>query len=351
MLNQLSIKHVRQFKEAQHAFHPRYNVFYGENGCGKTSLLEAIYMLSTGHSFRTREVLPIITHGETSLTLFARMTTNDTISLQKSANQPTRVKINRHPCGSSSELARWLPTQVIYHEIFHVIDAGPAVRRSLLDWGLFHVKHSYLAVWKAYKHVLKQRNALLRQRASRAQFIPWDTQLVELAYALDAFRSQYVEAWADALQPILAQLTTVSFQVRYYNGWDKRASGKSLSILLDEQFASDCHQQYTHSGAHQADILFDTPFSKAKLSLSRGQQKIILIALKLAQACLLEKPCLFLFDDVASELDARHLDRLMQCIDNTPGQFFFTSLMPNTFEPLINDTSGQVIALSRQERE
>ena len=200
------------------------------------------------------------------------------------------------------------------------------MRRTILDWGLFHVEPSYHSVWKDYRWVLKQRNALLRQKASPTYFIPWDKQLVDLGMELDRMRSDYFNQWMIAFQRLLPQLTDLPCLISYYKGWDKKGSGKSLQTSLAEHFTSDIQRQYTHVGAHQADIFFDLSTKKAKLLLSRGEQKIVLIALKLAQASLLTKECIYLLDDLAAELDSQHLSRLMSCLAAIKGQLFFTAM-------------------------
>ena len=334
IISELNIHHLRNISNARFHFHSHCNLFHGLNGSGKTSLLEAIYLLSTGHSFRTREISPLVSHDQDSLTVFARTATDESISIQKSITGPTQVKLNRQICYNSSDLARFLPCQVFYQDIFQIIDAGPSVRRTLLDWGLFHVEPSYHAIWKNYRLVLKQRNALLRQKANHTLFIPWDRQLVELANQLDQMRSAYFKQWVVLFQQILPQLTDVPCDISYYKGWDKKESGKPLEVILAEQFSSDLQRQYTHAGAHQADIFFDLSSKKAKLLLSRGQQKIVLIALKLSQVNLLTKECIYLFDDVAAELDVQHLSRLIQYMRTMKGQLFLTAMDDMTLKML-----------------
>lgn len=342
-LSHLNIHHVRNISSLQLTLNPQFNLIYGPNGSGKTSLLESIYLLSSGHSFRTREFVPLIKQGEDALTVFARTIKNETVSIQKTLTKETRVKLNQQPCQRSSDLARFLPCQVFYQDIFQIIDAGPSVRRSLLDWGLFHVKQSYHLLWKEYRHVLKQRNALLRQRASQSQFLPWDKLLVDLSYELDQLRELYFDQWAESFQLFLKKLTDVPCSIYYYKGWDKRKSHKSLDIILGEQFHLDQQTQYTHSGAHQADLYFESDSSKSKQILSRGQQKIVLMALKLAQAQLIERPCIYLFDDMAAELDSEHLQKLISCLSSIRGQFFITSLgLPDISGSLHKDEFSEI---------
>ena len=330
-IKELNIHHLRHIESARLHCDPKFNLIYGPNGSGKTSLLESIYLLSSGHSFRTREISPLVRHGENSLTVFARTISDETVSIQKSLSGPTQVKLNGQSCFSSSVLAHFLPCQVFYQDIFQVIDAGPLVRRMVLDWGLFHVEPSYHTVWKNYKLVLKQRNALLRQKANKTMFIPWDKQLVELGNELHQMRQAYFERWTEVFYSILLELTDVPCTIHYFKGWDKKGTGQSLDELLAEQFVQDQQRQFTHVGAHQADILFDLSSKKAKLLLSRGQQKIVLIALKLAQARLVPTDCIYLFDDVSAELDAQHLDRLFACLQSIDGQLFLTAIDESIF--------------------
>lgn len=322
----LNIHQVRNILSAKLLFHPRFNFIHGDNGSGKTTLLESIYLLCNGHSFRTREISPLVSEGTSSLAVFSRLLTEETISIQKSLLGSTQVKINRQTCSSSSELARFLPCQIFYQDIFQVIDAGPSIRRTLLDWGLFHVEQSYLTVWKNYRIVLRQRNALLRQKAHYSLFKPWNQQLIDLAYALNQKREVYFDKWSQRFQELLPILTDVPCSLQYYKGWDKKNTGKDLEAILEDQFNQDLQRQYTHSGAHQADIFFDLTSKKAKLLLSRGQQKIVLLALKLSQSSLLNQHCLYLFDDLTSELDAHHISRFIQYLPSIKGQVFITAI-------------------------
>lgn len=326
ILTKLNIYNVRNIKQAQLNLNNKFNIFHGLNGSGKTSILEAIYLLGNGRSFRTRETEPILTYNANTLTIFAKLNSEKSISIQKSSSGSTKVKLDKNPCTRSSELAHYLPCQIIYQDIFQIIDAGPSIRRNLLDWGLFHKEPKYNLLLKEYNHTIKQRNALLRQKKEYKYFRPWDTLLVEMATEIDKLRSAYLKEWSESFQIFLAKLTDTPCTINYYKGWDKRNSGKGLNEILTEQFTSDSLRQFTHAGPHQADILFNSTHLKAKQSLSRGQQKIILIAMKLAQASLLKTPCIYLFDDIIAELDKNHIQRLLDSLINLNGQFFFTAI-------------------------
>ncbi|MFC3908225.1 DNA replication/repair protein RecF [Legionella dresdenensis] len=323
-LDELKVTNLRNITSLAVTLHPAINFISGVNGSGKTSFLEAIYLLSSGHSFRTREISHLINHGQDFLTIYAKTTDLQKISIQKALNSPTIARINGVPCQSSSELAAFLPCQVFYQDIFQLIDAGPAIRRNLLDWGMFHVEHNYFSVWKNYKRVLKQRNALLKQKARQSLLIPWDKQMSSLAADLDSMRRKYIVELNTQFEEILQQLTSLKCGLEYQRGWGKKDDLKSLEEILFENYDKDMQRQYTQHGPHHADLLVSSKEFKAKHYLSRGQQKIILFALKFAQTKLINKPCVYLIDDMTSELDQEHVKRLTNYISTTEGQFFIT---------------------------
>ncbi|KTD42799.1 DNA replication/repair protein RecF [Legionella parisiensis] len=325
ILSELKIHHLRNILSVHLGLCPRFNFIFGPNGSGKTSVLEGLYLLSCGHSFRSREISPIISYEQSSLTVFARSQQEETISIQKSYSEPTQIKLNSQFCSTTSQLAYALPCQIFYADIFQIIDAGPSERRSLLDWGLFHVKQNYHALWKEYRRVLKQRNALLKQHAPQIQFIPWDKQLSQLAIQLHLYREEYFKKWEEEFTTVLSELSHIDCKITYYKGWDKKCSGKNLEYILSECFTSDLQKTYTQFGAHQADILIEINQNKAKQILSRGQQKIILISLRLAQANLLEQDCLYLIDDLPAELDEVHQMKVMHYLAKRKGQYVITS--------------------------
>jgi len=350
IISQLNLHNVRIISSARLSPNSRFNVFYGPNGSGKTSWLEAIHILCTGSSFRTQDTMSLVSYGASDLSVFTKTCAGDDIGVQVS-RKGTRARINHRPCTLRSELAHQLPCQVFYADMFEIISAGPAVRRRALDWGLFHVKHTYHSLWKDARRVLKQRNALLKQKnITQNALIPWDKQWVELCEALHKERLVYCTEWFARFSAILPLLANFECTLSYEKGWDKKNAGKSLASSLSEQFAQDCQYQTTHSGAHLADISMQiSTLTKAKQGLSRGQQKIVLIALKLAQTQLLNKACVYLLDDITSELDKNHVSRLLSLLADVPGQFFFTALDEQEFNSAWTGDAALFLKLNNEQ--
>jgi DNA replication and repair protein RecF len=345
IVSSLQLNSFRCFENAFFEFHPSFNFISGPNGVGKTALLEALTLLSVGHSFRTREIQPLIQASQYDMTLFARLVGGHTLSVQKSKNVAPQIRINAQPCLRKSELNSFLPSQVIYQDLFQIIDAGPAVRRQLLDWGMFHVKPNYAVMLKQYRQALKQRNALLKIGAKQAELAPWNQTLHDLGVWIDEARAVYFSTLLPQFHNMLASLSSLECDLTYYNGWDRNAQAKPLIEMLEASYGSDLKKQYTQFGPHQADLQLNTANGKAKLYLSRGQQKIILMALRLAQAQVLDKPCLYIWDDVCAELDTIHLDRLTRLMQLIPGQFFITGIDLSQTS-LFRESEGKLIALS-----
>lgn len=346
-LTALKIQALRLFSQVQFSCHPTMNIICGANGRGKTTFLEAIYLLTSGRSFRTKDTAALIAEGYSSCHLWGEMDDHTNIVLQKSLHEPMSLKLNGQACLSTSELVRMYPSQVIYQDIFQIMDAGPSVRRSLLDWGVFHVKHSYLELIKQYRKVLKHRNALLKEGVHDRYFVPWDSQLVVLAKQITSMRQDYLKMLNESFVQTLSQISDFACHLVFDKGWGKGATQRDQSLLdiLLAALPQDRQYRYTRYGPHHADILFETSEHKIKHYLSRGQQKILLFSLKIAQAKILNQPCIFLIDDIYAELDDEHLQRVLEVLKKLPGQFFITCHDAEKLIRYLKKEAAQVIAL------
>ncbi|WP_196139790.1 DNA replication/repair protein RecF [Aliikangiella sp. G2MR2-5] len=325
-------KGVRNLADFSIEFDQRLNIIYGKNGAGKSSLLEAISLITSGRSFRTSK-LNIVTGNELNkFILFAKTSTNVKLGLQhENSEKKNRIRINGENITSLSKLASIYPTQVICPESYHLIDSGPSERRKFIDWILFHVEHSYLNAWKKYTQILKQRNALLRscQGKVTTELLSWDTQFLEAANEVNSQRAKMCSMLVESLESVLNKLEVNIFddiKISYYAGFTDTIEDKIVATR-----ESDAFKGFTQYGPHKADIKIKLGSLLAKDKLSRGQKKLLINALFLAQTQLLKektnKESLFLIDDFTSELDSDNQRVLLQALmaqENT--QIILTSL-------------------------
>lgn len=329
-LSRFILRDFRCFQSVELDLSPRANLIHGDNASGKTSLLEAVFFLSRGRSFRTSKAENLVRHGAEGFLLSGH-------ALDASGNVP--VGIARTPAGlearvagapaqSLAQLAERVPVQLLDASAHQLIEGGPRHRRQFLDWGVFHVEPSFLTAWRRYQRALKQRNTLLRQRSAEAMVKTWEPELIAAGQLMEQSRRAYLAQlepvalnWASRL------LGGLDLKLRYLRGWSE---GKSLEEALEASRNRDREQGTTQTGPHRAEIAIEIGGLPAQQQVSRGQQKVLAGALLLAQAAYLHqstgRQCLLLLDDLAAELDAGHLGRFLELVQETGAQTFLTSV-------------------------
>jgi len=339
MLSEISISHVRNIESASVQFGPKFNVFFGENGSGKTSVIESIYLLATAKSFRSNQIRKIINEHNQSLTVFGRissLTETTKIGIEKSLDS-NNIRINGKTIKVVSELAERLPVLVIEQDSHKLLESGPQWRRKFIDWGLFHVKHDFTYVWGSYSKSLKQRNALLVQGASNEAIESWTEGLTEYGEMYSSMREEYVEAIRPYFTKyVSALLNDNDFTLSYRRGWSKDIS---LKDYLKENIFKDRSNCRTNYGPHRADLVIRKKGKDARDNVSRGQQKLLVYALNLSQVSYLkdvsDKDTMLLLDDLGSELDLNHSSNLLSLLEQSFGQVCITTANLETI-PLDN---------------
>ncbi len=341
-LIQLGVSNLRNISQASLSPHPTLNLIIGDNGSGKTSLLEAIYCLGRGRSFKTPNSDKLIQQGRQALTVTGRVRIRETefhLGMQRAGKQ-TLIRVSGQDIKKASQLAEILPIQVIEPGLHAFFEQGPGVRRRFIEWGVFHVEPSYEHAWRDYRRILQQRNAALKAGWAKEAVVQWDNLLVQAARRIDAHRRAYVEKIVSFLDAFAAQHAIVFMQgidIDYYPGW-KRSSG--LAEVLADSLASDRQRGFTQSGPHRADIRIRVGRDSGKDILSRGQQKLFVCLLFLAQSILLReltgKDPLILIDDLAAELDELSRRSLAKVLLSTNSQIFLTA----TSLPSLGDVCG-----------
>lgn len=343
-LSELQLNQFRNIPSAHLAPSPFVNIIYGDNGSGKTSLLEAISVIAHGRSFRTNKYRYLINKDVDEFTLFAKSISSSvqpeesTIGVQKDRKGVTHIRVNKEKVLSALPLARNLPLLTIDGHVFLLLEGGSKERRQFFDWLVFHVKHDFGHIWKEYTKCIKQRNSLLRHdKIDYAQVLPWDREIARLAVVIESSRKQCFSIFTGFLAQYLHACDFSDFEVsvEYKNGWKLTlgdAEFEECTILesLREHFPKDCALGYTNIGSHKSDLSISIDRKKSSDILSRGQQKVLICAMYLSLAATLkqekDKNTVFLLDDLPAELDDYHLSLVGGWISELGLQTFISAV-------------------------
>ena len=331
-IQQFSARGFRCLASVELEADPRFNLIYGPNASGKTSILEAVAYLGRGKSFRGAPVSSLIRHGGSEFVLFGTVEDGG-----RAANVGVRngadgleVRIDGQSGGGSAELAAALPLQIIDPDVHDLVAGAPDQRRRYLDWIAFHVEHGYLDSWRRFRRALKQRNAALRSGHAADMIRGWNAEFVELAGRIDAGRRQALAVALGELLETGQRLLGSSLSFEYRPGWKE---GAELADALEASLERDLQHGSTQVGPHRADLRLVYDERQAKKLVSRGQQKLLACAMILAATetaqTALERPLLLLLDDPAAELDDDSLARLMTRVCDLGCQVIATSLQPD----------------------
>lgn len=323
-LDRLFIQNVRNLEKVEVAPAAGLNLFIGPNGAGKTALLEAVYLLARGRSFRSGRTSSLIRRGCETLAVGARGSDprwgRVSLSMERELNGQTRLQINGSRERRLSMLAARLPLQLFLPDVSNLVFGSPGERRQWLDWGLFHVEPSYLEVLQQCLQALRQRNAALRESVvDMAQIDVWTDSFCHAAERVTQLRSRYAEVLDRRVRTLLPRLAPdLRVDLALSRGW---RDDTPLDKLLSEQRAREVKLGATQSGPQRADLLLRCEGLPAASVLSRGQGKMLAMALKIAQAALLSESVatstLFLIDDVGAELDRQHGRRFYELLGET----------------------------------
>lgn len=335
-LKRLSIQHLRNLIEVDITPSVRVNLIFGENGSGKTSILEAINVLGLGRSFRSHKHKPLINNEQQGFTVFGRVNSDGAdvpIGVHRTANGEASFKANGMMVPSAAALASYLPLQIINSDTFLLLEGSPKVRRQFIDWLVFHVEPGFYQVWKDTQRCLKHRNSLLRHdRIDRFELATWDQELVQLSEEMHRLREACMARFSEIFFGLLEEFISLDgIALAYYRGWDKETSYANVLLANLER---DKRQGFTQAGSHRADLRITVNSLNAADILSRGQQKLLVCALKIAQGYVFSqitgRKCIYLVDDLPAELDEKHRQLLVRWLDSMTTQVFITGVEQET---------------------
>jgi DNA replication and repair protein RecF len=315
IIRKLKVENFRNLKRVEIEPHARLNFFQGPNGAGKTSLLEAVVVLSRGRSFRTTQAVELIGPMEDTFRIYALTEglggASQRLGLERSGKR-WRGRKDGLDVSQLSELIRALPLVLMEPDSHLLVSGPPEVRRRYLDWGMFHVEPGFLEAWRNFSRALKQRNAALRKQ-QQGVLDSVDAVLAGHGERLSRYRRTHFEAISTSINQILAELEPAlsDISLEYQAGW----SGTNYGATLKANRSRDLERGLTTSGPHRADVGMSCGTIPARAVLSRGEQKVLAAALVLTQAEQLagvgERP-LILLDDLASEFDGKHFQRVLR---------------------------------------
>ena len=339
-LAELSLQDLRCIESARLEFGPGINLIYGANGAGKTSLLEAAFLLGRGRSFRTRLNERLIRHSQPFARVVGKTAPECTperpphtlgLEIRREGVQGggTIARLDGGPVKSLADLATAFPVQALDPDAHKLIEDSAARRRRWLDWAVFHVEQGFAGAWSRYQRALLQRNAALR--AGSREVAAWEPELAREGEAMTAARERVMVAlqpyWAEVSADLVGLDLTLAFQA----GWDRNGS---LADALTLSTPRDRERRTTTVGPHRADAVLRARGKAARDVLSRGQQKLAAVALSLCQLEYLKRehgllPTLLL-DDPSAELDQDRLGRFIARVKGLETQILVTALERDT---------------------
>jgi len=284
-------------------------------------------------SFRGKTIKPLIAHEKPHCTVFGSLSGGGpdiTLGVQRHINGEVQIKVAGKAVHSAAQLVEYLPLQALNADSFELLTGSPRARRQYLDWGVFHVEHQFYHQWQRFQRCIKQRNNLLRRgKMSGGELEVWTRDLASSGSAINEYRRAYFSSLVPQFQSIVEALAPEleGLELRYRRGWDKALS---YTDALDASQAVDKDRGYTHVGPQRADIKVTIRGRSAVEVLSRGQQKLVVCAMKLAQGQLMtglgRGGCTYLVDDLTAELDVPHSRQVCSLLSQMQVQVFVTSI-------------------------
>ncbi|WP_121145192.1 DNA replication/repair protein RecF [Orbus hercynius] len=339
----LKIYHFRNIDFAEIEPSTHFNFIIGDNGSGKTSFLEAIYMLGHGKAFRHQLSSRVIQHHQPELILFSNIISPsgkiNSVGLSKSRSGDNKIKINNDEGFKLAELAKLLPIELITPEGFDLLNGGPKYRRSFIDWGCFHHYNEFIMLWNNLRRLIKQRNALLKNVHNYNQLRPWDKELIPIANQVSQIRADYInQICPEIIQTGQEFLPEYTLDCQFYQGWDEM---EDYAEILIAHFERDRALNYTTMGPHKADLRLRVNNIPIDVLFSRGQLKLLMCALRLAQgefyAKQTQQSCLYLLDDFASELDLTKRALLAKRLKSTGAQVFISAVDQEQIQSMVDE--------------
>jgi DNA replication and repair protein RecF len=323
MITSLRLQHIRNYTDAQFEFDGGVTIIVGPNGSGKTSLVEGLYVVCTGKSFRSADEA-MLRHGSDWSRIDAFFSSGKERTVKYVQQQDAISKTYVLDAVEKKRLlaAARLPVVLFEPKDMSILTGEPQARRELLDEVLTKTIPHYETSLKQYKRILAQRNALLKSAHpnKKTELFVWDLRLSEYGGVIHEARKKYVEAIADALPVSYERITGKKEDVSalYQNDSTGGDYAETMLKRLALQYDKDVLRGFTSVGPHRDDLVLYIRGEDVRVTASRGETRSLLLSLKLIEithleAVLQQKP-LILLDDVFSELDGARRQALASAL-------------------------------------
>ena len=319
----LHLCNFRNYKDVSMEFCPRTNLIYGENAQGKTNILESIYLAATGRSHRAKSDSQLIRFGEDYGRISVRYADRHRkydIVITLFADGKKSVKVNNVPINRLSVLVNYLNVVMFSPEDLELVKGSPQVRRRFLDTAISSVSPRYLSELVVYHKALAQKNSLLRAvRAGRKSALEtvgiWNMQLAESGTKIMRERCAFLEELKTSAVGVHREIAGCGLDIGYAPSIESEILSDSepeklFLSRLEEVLTREVENGSSLYGIQRDDVKFYVDNNEAKLYASQGQQRTVVLCMKLALTDYVrnkrgEFPVL-LFDDIMSELDEKH---------------------------------------------
>tara|TARA_B100001248_G_scaffold255914_1_gene236262 strand:+ start:470 stop:1540 length:1071 start_codon:yes stop_codon:yes gene_type:complete len=334
-LQRLHLKNFRLFHDKTLNFSDGINLILGENGSGKTTVLESLNILLTGNSFRAKETKECIHSDKEFYSVSAKgIFKGKDLSLVVENNHNKRLFSKRTLGGLSVKKGELYFLQLVMAKNLKMIDGEPEIRREFFNDLMFHVKPEIKKLHNAYQKVLKQRNRALKKRLSTSEVSLWGKKLSALGLELSLEQYNFFKIFKEhTLESMEKNVSDGSFNyldklsLNFSKGWER---SKKLEESLYESLERDKALGYTSKGPHRMDYTFTVDNKKASSNLSRGQLKILILLVFLSSIKLLkdliDTETLLMIDDLGSELDLNNLTSIVMKILESENQIILTGI-------------------------
>ena len=332
-ITKISLNNFRCFKNLELSLSPGINFFFGSNGSGKTSILESVFIFSSGKSFKSSNLTSLINYDNDKFILKGFDNKKGYIvEIEKSKNKTISISLNNNKT-NTSKLVKEFPCTPIHNNTFSFADASPDFRRKLVDRSIFIAEDNFSKVWFSFYRSLRQRNFLIKNNRI-SDIYNWNTKLADEAEKLTKYRKGFFEKTLNEFYLLINLLKPEDvfdffnfIKIEFSQGW---SPDKSYLDVLNENKDIDIKRRSTTSGPHKSDIKFFINDIDARQILSRGEQKFFSIIWSCAQHEVLKKhyeiDATLLIDDIKSELDERVFKLFSDLLNHINTQVIFSCI-------------------------